>query len=95
MDFLAQIDDEELRQKVTEKVQAYLEMHPDQKIEAFQDIGYIQYIGTFIMMAVNIVTGKDVCPLLYNQGELTLVSTKEIERMYLWMVERKKKHGEI
>jgi hypothetical protein len=95
MDFLAQIDDEELRQKVTEKVQAYLEMHPDQKIEVFQDIGYIQYIGTFIMMAVNILTGKDVCPLLYNQGELTLVSTKEIERMYLWMVERKKKHGEI
>jgi hypothetical protein len=95
MDFLAQIDDEELRQKVTEKVQVYLEMHPDQKIEVFQDIGYIQYIGTFIMMAVNILTGKDVCPLLYNQGELTLVSTKEIERMYLWMVERKKKHGEI
>jgi hypothetical protein len=95
MDFLTQIEDEELRQKVTEKVQAYLEMHPDQKIEVFQDIGYIQYIGTFIMMAVNIVTGKDVCPLLYNQGELTLVSTKEIERMYLWMVERKKKHGEI
>jgi hypothetical protein len=95
MDFLAQIEDEELRQKVTEKVQAYIEMHPDQKIEAFQDIAYIQYIGTFIMMAVNIVTGKDVCPLLYNQGELTLVSTKEIERMYLWMVERKKKHGEI
>lgn len=95
MKFLEYIEDQELKQRLSEKLQQYLETHPDQAIESFQDIGYMPYIGTYIMMAVNTVTKKDVCPLLYNQGELSMLSNREIERMYLWLIEREKKHAEI
>lgn len=92
--FLEQIEDAALRAKVAEKVQTYLNEHPDFAIEAFQDIGYMPLVGTFIMMVVNTLLKKDVCALLYYQDQLMPLSSGEVRRMYFWLVEREK-HGKI
>ncbi len=92
--FLEQIEDATLRAHIAEKVQEYLSEHPDFAIEAFQNIGYIPLVGTYIMMAVNTVTKRDIGPLLYYQKQLVPLSKSEVRRMYAWLVEREK-HAEI